>query len=281
LGHLRSGWFKVKTIKNRQRTAEKELSTMDIEKIYSEIRNSAVCEIEKIDGKKEWLRNTWTPEIGTFDISVFRGTAIEKASIARISLDVKKVVGGSGETFTSMHVDGLHVNIYPANPLLPVALLNLERRQLASGIRLGGYISIFPMKENKEMTGRIQEAFSSIVKNMGQSTEQALKNYSEIWRELDWQCKGERGIGIKISGDDTNLDTIKIAVISMLKSFLNTVAEKKDMRFSKEDEKNMFSFRFKLSEFILVKDPSAKISIEKGVQLETLSSMILPPVVRF
>jgi coproporphyrinogen III oxidase len=254
---------------------------MDIDKIYSEIRNCAAGEIEKIDGKKEWLRNTWTPEIGTFDISLFRGTALEKASIARVSLDVKKAAGSSGETFTSMHVDGLQVNIYPAHPLLPVALLNLERRQLASGIRLGGYISIFPMNGNEEMTGRIKEAFSSIVKSMGQSTQQALKDYGEMWRELDWPFKGEKGIGIKISGDGTNLDTMKTAVVSMLKNFLKTVAEKKDVRFSEEDEKNMFSFRFKLSEFILVKDLSTKISIEKGVQLETLSSMILPPVVKF
>ena len=254
---------------------------MDIEKIYSGISDSAVCEIEKIDGKKKWLRNKWTPDIGTFDISVFRGEAIEKAAIARISLEVNKVVEGPVEKHNIMRLDGLQVNIYPANPLLPIALLNLERRQLASGIRLGGYISIFPMKENEEITGRIKEAFSLIVKNMGKSKEQALKEYNEIWRELDWQFKGEKGIGIKISGDDTDLDTMKIAVISMLASFLNTVAEKKDVRFSEKDEKNMFSFRFKLSEFILVKDLSTKISLEKGVKLETLSSMILPPVVRF
>src|SRR3989337_2174455 len=123
---------------------------MDIETIYSEIRKTAVTEIEKIDGKKGWERNKWTPEPGTFYISVFRGNAIEKESIARISLEVKRVVEGPGETLNITRLDGLQVNLFPSNPLLPIALFNLERRQLAGGIRLGGYISIFPMKDRDE-----------------------------------------------------------------------------------------------------------------------------------
>ena len=254
---------------------------MDISTTYSTIRESAVGEIEKIDGPKAWFKNTWAADIGVFDISVFRGRAIEKASIARISLEVKKADEGPGEAPDIVRLEGLQVNIYPANPLLPVALLNLERRQLASGIRLGGYLSIFPMKEDDEITGPAQEAFSSIVQSTGKSKEQALKDYGELWQELDWQCKGEKGIGIKISGDDTTLDTMKNAFISVVKNFFVTVAEKKDLRFSAGDEKNMFSFRFKLAEFILVKDPSTKFCFKNGVKLETLSSMILPPVVKF
>jgi len=254
---------------------------MDIEKIYSEIRKTAVTEIEKIDGKKGWERNKWTPEPGTFYISVFRGNAIEKASIARISLEVKRVVEGPGETLNITRLDGLQVNLFPSNPLLPIALFNLERRQLTGGIRLGGYISIFQMKDCDEITKGIKKAFSSVVKSTGKSKDQVLKEYGDIWQDLDWQFKGEKGIGMKISGDDTNLDNMKNAVIYLLKSCLDCVAEKKDSSFSEENENLMFSFRFKLSEFILVKDPSTKICFEKGVRLETLSSMILPPVVRF
>jgi len=108
-----------------------------------------------------------------------------------------------------------------------------------------------------------------------------LKEYGVLWQDIDWQFRGEKGIGMKISGDDTNIDNMKNAVIYLFKSCLDCIAKKKDMKFTEDDEKNMFSFRFRLSEFILVKDSSTKICFEKGVPLETLSPMILPPVVRF
>ena len=114
----------------------KGLLSVDIEATYVDIRSAAAAGIEKIDGPREWRRNTWAAGIGTFDVSVLRGSAIEKASFGRISLDVQQAVAGPEGTLRLARLDGLQVNIYPANPLLPVALLNLERRELASGVRL-------------------------------------------------------------------------------------------------------------------------------------------------
>ena len=250
---------------------------MEVEGIFSEIIKTATSGIESIDGKRKWDRKKWETPPGIFDISIYRGEALEKASIARVSLVVNRVITGPGEKLALKKLEGCQINIFPSNPLLPAGMFNLEKREMATD-RLGGYISIFPMKENDKISENLQETFSSALKKHGKDKSQVLKEYGELWQDLDWQFKGERGIGMKISGGKEDLKAISDSVILMIKEYLDCIGRAKDIKFSDDEKERMFSFRLKLTEFILLKDPSTKFCFANGVSLETLTSMILPPV---
>ena len=250
---------------------------MKMETIFSEIIKTATGGIENIDGKRKWDRKKWETPPGIFDISTYRGEAVEKASLARVSLEINKIVTGTGGKPAIKRLDGCQFNIFPANPSLPPGMFNLEKRKMATD-RLGGYISIFPMKENDKISGNLHDVFVSVLKKQGKDKSQVLKEYGELWQDLDWPFKGERGIGMKIFCGKEELQSVSDLLILMMKEYLNCIAQAKDDRCSEDDKERMFSFRLKLAEFVLLKDPSSKFCFANGVPLEALTSMILPPV---
>jgi len=250
---------------------------MEMEAIFSEIIKTATGGIESIDGKRKWDKKKWETPPGIFDISTYRGETVEKASFARISLEVNRVITVPGEKLALKSLEGCQVNIFPSNPSLPAGMFNLEKREMATD-RLGGYISIFPMKENDKISGSLHDVFSSVLKKHGKDRSQVLKEYGELWQYLDWPFKGEKGIGMKISCGKEDLKTISDSVILMVKEYLNCIGRSKDIKFHDDEKERMFSFRLKLAEFVLLKDPSSKFCFANGVPLEALTSMILPPV---
>lgn len=253
---------------------------MEIESVFSELMKTTMNGIESIDGEKEWKKKKWETPPGVFDVSTYRGKTIEKASIARVSLKANNVTLDSGETINQMLIDGCQLNIFPSNPRLPVGMFNLEKRVLSSE-RLGGYISILPMKDDDELIGSIKSIFSSTVKKHGKDELQVLKDYGELWKELDWPLKGEKGIGMKIAGEENELNFVKDMMMTMVKEYFECICISKDVEVSQDDMNLMFSLRYKLTEFILIKDASAQVCLKNGVPMETLTTIFLPPIVRF
>src|SRR3989337_1007546 len=98
---------------------------MENEGIFSELIKTAVNGVESIEGKCEWKRKKWETEPGVFDISVYRGRVIEKASVAGISLEVKSAISGPEGTLNITRLNGCQINVFPSNPVLPVAMFNL------------------------------------------------------------------------------------------------------------------------------------------------------------
>jgi len=255
---------------------------MDVEKLFSEFTDAMANGVEAIDGKKAWEQKQFKMSSGSFEITSFRGNWIEKASIGRIKLKVEKIIQGPGDKVSPMNLNSLQLNIFPSNPLLPVGLFNVENRMGIKGAdKLGGYFSIFPMKDEEAITGNIKKLFFSKIKSHGKASSKLLKDYGELWQWLDWPYKGENGIGMKINAEENEVPFVKDMVMSVLKEYLDCISKLKDIDFNKEDGDVMFSFRYKLAEFVFMKDPSTKFCFEKGVPLDILTSMIFPPTVRF
>lgn len=253
---------------------------MEIEGVFSELMKTTINGIESVDGEGEWKKQKWETPPGIFEVSTYRGKTIEKASIGRVSLKTNRVTLESGKTINQMLIDGYQLNIFPSNPRLPVGMFNLEKRVISSD-SLGGYISILPMKDNDELLSSIKNVFSSMLKKHGKDELQVLKGYGELWKELDWPFKGEKGIGMKIAGEENELNFVKDMIMAMVKEYLECINLSKDVAFSKDDVQLMFSLRFKLTEFLLIKDVSAQLCFKNGVPMETLTTTFLPPVVRF
>jgi coproporphyrinogen III oxidase len=253
---------------------------MEIEGVFDEIMKITVNGIESIDGKREWRKKKWETPPGVFDVSTYRGKTIEKASIGRVSLKAERVTVDTGETINQMLIEGLQLNIFASNPRLPVGMFNLEKR-VTSSESLGGYVSILPLKDNDELVGGIKNAFSSTVEKYGKDEVQVLKDYGELWKGLDWPLKGEKEIGVKIIGDESELDFVTDMMMLMVKAYLDCISMSKDVAFGKDDEERMFSLRLRLTEFLLIKDASAQMCFKNGVPMETLSTTFLPPVVKF
>jgi len=253
---------------------------MEIEGVFSELMKTMINGIESIDGEKEWKKKKWETPPGVFNVSTYRGKTIEKASIGMVNLKTNKITLESGETINQMLIDGCQMNIFPSNPRLPVGMFNLEKRVISSD-SLGGYISILPMKDNDELIGNIKDVFSSTLQKHGKNELHVLKDYGELWKGLDWPFKGEKGIGMKIAGEENELNFVKDMMLTMVKEYLACISRSKDVEFSQDDEKLMFSLRFQLTEFLLIKDASAQFCLKNGVPMETLTTTFLPPVVRF
>lgn len=256
---------------------------MDMEAKFLEIRESAEKHISGIDGSGKWEEKNWKIEEGAFNISILKGNAVEKASIGRIRLTVdRKITGPGNEVVNPMKLNSCQLNIYPSNPVLPVVFFNLENRVIDGGSdTLGGYLSIFPMKDDAEIIKPLRDVFDSKIKEYGKDKNEMKIAYDSMWRDLDWPFKGGKGVGMKIKAGKGDSGFVCDMLLLLLDNYFNCFPKFKGKKYSAEDENRMFLFRYRISEFIILKDASSKFVFSKGLPLETISYMILPPVVRF
>ena len=119
------------------------------------------------------------------------------------------------------------------------------------------------------------------MKEYGKDKSEMKSAYDSMWQDLDWPFKGEKGVGMKIKAGKEDSGFVCDMLLSLLDKFFDCLSRFKDKKYSAEDEDTMFLFRYRISEFIILKDASSKFVFSKGLPLETISSMILPPVVRF
>ncbi len=255
---------------------------MDMEEKFGKMRSVTQEMASAIDGGREWEEKKWNVEEGSFNISIIRGESVQKASIGRIRLSVdKKITGPGNEVVNPMKLNSCQLNVYPSNPLLPVAYLNLENRVIEDeSDTLGGYLSIFPMKDEGEIINPLRDIVDSKISQYGKDKNEVMRAYDAMWQDLDWEFKGEKGIGMKIKADKDDAEFVFDMLLSLLEGFFDCLSKFNDRHFNAEDEERMYLFRYRITEFIILKDASSKFVFGKGLPLETISSMILPPVVK-
>ena len=248
---------------------------MEMRALHYEISELVHGRVQQINRNRTIELKTWRVPFGSWDVAVMRGKIIEKASTTRIALATKHPVTGIDTQFKVFQV-----MVYPANPKIPILLINIENRVGREDI-FAGFLDVATVAALKSDLRMLQNRIRALA-------EDDNKDYEGLRSKLDnMYCRDgsdkpvNAGIGIRLDLNDRDYALVREGALCWIESYFEIVEKRRKESFTVRQELVMNQARARIMEFYLLKDISFKVALQLGVPLEALSLGNFAPCIRY
>jgi coproporphyrinogen III oxidase len=248
---------------------------MDMEEYYRKLKETAFEGFKRINVTEQVEDKNLKFPAGSLDISVVRGTVLEKAATSHIRLKTKNPATGEDTQF-----DIFQIKTYPASPKIPIILFNMENRA-AKEDRFGGFLDVAPVAANREDLNLLNDEIKKITKKHGVEYEPLRKKLVDVYKMDHWEKAVNAAIGIRLDLAGEQFDLVKEAGLKWLEYYFTIVGKRANEHYGKEDEILMYSVRARIMEFYIIKDMSFKIIQKLGIPVEMMALIHFAPTIKY
>ncbi|MCK5186270.1 MAG: coproporphyrinogen III oxidase, partial [Deltaproteobacteria bacterium] len=253
----------------------KEIRAMDMEEYYRKLKETSLEGFKRINETEQVEDKNLKFPAGSLDISVVRGTVLEKAATSRIRLKTKNPATGEDTQF-----DIFQIKTYPASPKIPIILFNMENRA-AKEDRFGGFLDVAPVAANREDLNLLNDKIKRITRKHGAEYEPLRKKLVDVYKMDHWKKAVNAAIGIRLDLAGGQFDLVKEAALKWLEYYFTIVEQRANEHYDKEDEMLMYSVRARIMEFYIIKDMSFKIIQKLGIPVEMMALIHFAPTIKY
>jgi len=248
---------------------------MEMEALHKELRRIVLGGFQRINRTRRVEHKKWELPVGRWDVHVVRGRILEKATTTHLILNTKNPVTGEDTRFNVFQV-----MVYPANPKIPILLINMENRVARKDV-FAGFLDVAPVAARKEDLKALQSRMRKITEHHGQSYEELRCKINNLYYMEARDKPLNAAIGIRLELAPQQYTLLREAALSWIESYFEIVEKRKKERFTTREESLMYAVRARIMEFYLLKDLSVKVAQKLGVPLEALSLGNFAPVIRY
>jgi coproporphyrinogen III oxidase len=252
-----------------------EVRLMDMEEYYGKLKETALERFKRINETEQVEDKNVQFPAGSLDVSVVRGTVLEKAATSRIRLQAKNPATGEDTQF-----DIFQIKVYPSSPKIPIILFNMENR-VAKEDRFGGFLDVAPVAANREDLNLLNDEIKKITEKHGAEYEPLRKRLIDVYKMDHWEKAVNAAIGIRLDLAAEQFGLVKEAGLKWLEYYFTIVEQRAKEHYGKEDEVLMYSVRARIMEFYTIKDMSFKVIQKLGVPVEMMSLIHFAPTIKY
>lgn len=248
---------------------------MEMTLLHKEVRELAIGHFKRITRTRRVERKRWELPVGSWDVSVVRGPVLEKAAVTQIILNTKHPVTGEATRFNVFQV-----MVYPANPKIPILLINMENRVGKDDI-FAGFLDVAPVSAAAVDLRLLQNRIRKITRDHGQNYEMLRSKLRHLYYMDTWNTQLNAEIGIRLELEAEAYDLLRDGALGWIESYFEIVERRKKERFTPRQESVMYKVRARIMEFYLLKDLSFRVAQQLGVPLEALALGNFAPCIRY
>jgi len=165
---------------------------MEMELLHHEIKKRVLDSSKRINRTGKVERKSWKLPVGNWDVSVLRGSIVEKATTTQIILNTKHPVTGGQTRFNVFQV-----MVYPAKPGIPILLINIENRVGEEDI-FAGFLDVAPVAANSADLKMLQRRIQRITLDHGQNYDVLRAKLKNLYYMETWDKPVNAEIGIRL-----------------------------------------------------------------------------------
>jgi coproporphyrinogen III oxidase len=248
---------------------------MEMTPLHKEVRELAIGNFKRINTTRRVERKRWDLPVGSWDVSVVRGPVLEKAAVTQIILNTKHPVTNEATRFNVFQI-----MVYPANPKIPILLINMENRVGRENV-FAGFLDVAPVAAHSADLRGLQGSMQKITLNHGRDYEELRSKLKNLYYMESWDKPVNAEIGIRLELESEEYDLLKDGTIGWIESYFEIVERRGKERFTPRHESIMYNVRARIMEFYLLKDLSFRVAQKLGVPLEALSLGNFAPCIRY
>ena len=248
---------------------------MEMEPFYEQLRETALAAFKRFNQTMEVETKRVDFPAGSIDISVVRGRLLEKAATTRIRLTTKNPETGKDTRF-----DVFQIKTYPANPRIPILLVNIEHR-VAGDDRFGGFLDLAPVAMSRNDLIPFEKGIKALTERYGEDYELLRNKVVAMYKRDHWETALNAGIGIRLELSEEKYDLVKEAGVKWLEWYCAILENTSPEPFNKDEEALMYRVRSRILEFYMLQDRSFQIIQKLGVSLETMALAHFAPTIHY
>jgi len=253
---------------------------MSDEKIVGFVEKTRELVIEKLlevsDGG-ELVRKTVPFKVGEADVAVIRGGAIEKASITHMKLNQVQ----PPELDRVIDYQVFQVEIFPANPLVPMGHFNTEWGMTGEG-PYHMMIDLFPAVEDEKTCASARAAMDGVAAVFDKDKNDFRSGLADHYNMGHWESSLAAEIGCRLMhlGAD-QLDLFITSYHVLFKEYCELLAGIKDAPYTQADVKQKLRRNGKWLEHLTLQDVAVKMGLGVGIPPGVLVELSYPPSAEF
>jgi len=248
---------------------------MDMGAFYNEVKEVALEGFKRLNGTNQVEHGKWPSPVGTWEVSVVRGKVLEKATIARIQLNIINPLNGE-----DTQLDVVQAKVYPASPRIPILLFNVENRA-AKEDKFAGMLDVIPVAASEDDLRFLSAEIKNVAERYGEDFERLRQKVENVYKMDNWEKALNAGIGIYLDFTIEQYDLLKEAGLHWLRSYFTIVEKRQNDSYDGEDVALMDAMRARILEYYLLEDMSISLAHKKGVPLEAMTLGTLAPTIRY
>jgi len=248
---------------------------MDMGGYYQELKEKALEGFKRFNQTTQVEVRNVPFSVGSLEISVVRGSVLEKAATARIRIKTKNPETGEDTQF-----DVFQIKTYPVNPKIPILLFNMENRA-AQEDRFGGFLDVAPVACSGEDLKFLQTGIKKLTEKHGVAYEPLRKKLIDIYKMDHWVGAANAAIGIRLDLSVEEAELVREAGMMWVEKYFTIVEKRQNESYSRAHEELMNTVRARIMEFYREKDMSFSIIQKLGVALENMALIHFAPTIRY
>ena len=206
--------------------------------------------------------------------------AIQSLSVVDLDgIEILSIVQNP-ETGEDTLFDVLQIKVYPANPTVPILLVNIEHR-VAGDERFGGFLDLAPVAMSPHDLGSLQKRIKSLTEGYGGDYESLRKRVVGMYNRDHWKNALNAGIGIRLELSPEQFHLVQEAGNKWLEWYCGLLEETASKPFTRDEEALMYHVRSGILEFYMLQDQSFQIIQQLGVPLETMALAHFAPTIHY
>ena len=243
---------------------------LDLKRNYIE----AITQYNKVSfTKKEW---DFLSKAGQVEVQVSRGEVFEKACVSNI----RATVTIPGRDYQST-IQWLGIQIFPANPLVPIFMGVFEHVSEQSLDHYPGFFDVYPTIAYDEDREFIKQKMEAMTKKHGRAYQDLQQGYLKMFQVKEAGIGIGYGVGIAFEPEETNPAYFHDAASEIFKTYFPLVEKRKNQKPSQEHMELMFKQRAEWVRFTFMDNRFYKGGVQLGVPPESFMLHMLPPIVTF
>jgi coproporphyrinogen III oxidase len=227
---------------------------------------------DKVLEKKEWDYLTSAKIV----VNVSRGKVFEKACVSTNVVTVTL----PGRDYQST-VQWLGIQIFPANPLVPLFIGTFEHVSEKGEERCPGIYDIYPIIPYEEDKEDVRKEMEEVSKKHCKKYQNLAEGYKKMFRVKEADKGIGYGVGIAFSSQENDFGYFQDAASSIYKAYFHLVEKRMDMKPSPEQVDEMFKQRAESVRYTFMENRFFEGGVKLGIPPESFILHMLPPLVKF
>jgi coproporphyrinogen III oxidase len=246
---------------------------MKIVSFVTETKEKVIQKLTEASGGGHCVRETVPFKIGSADVAIIRGGAIEKASVTHLTMNQVT----PPEATKPVDYMVFQMEIFPANPFCPMGHFNTEWALTGDG-PYHMNLDLFPAVPVERDMAAAKQAMDKVAERFNINKDKMREGLDDHYGMAHWDVPLSSNTGCKLMHlKEDQLDLFIAAYNTFFDSFIDILGRTKDKAFSEADTQRRLKRNGKWLEYLTLKDPAVKMGLAVGIPPEVIIKLSYPP----
>jgi coproporphyrinogen III oxidase len=211
---------------------------------------------------------------GRAELSILRGNAIGKASIAHMDLTGITMPGTGQVCDTTVY----QMEVFPRNPRCPMGHFNTEWSTMGEQVNYNMNLDFFPAIAVEEDLQVVKEQMNSVAEGFNRNPDESRKGLAVQYHMPHWSGSLASQTGLQLKQlTEGELPLFVAAYHTFFDGYLDILQKRKDTAYSDSDNAQTLDRNNKWLEYITLKDRAIKAGQAIGIPPEVIIGFSYPP----